>query len=162
MIFGHILLATNFSGASEHALGVAADLTPARGGRLTVLHVYEASASALADTAPGAAERTWPGGRRARRALDAVVDRLRARGLQADGALRFGAVAEEIVDVAHWQDIDLIVLGAGRRRGRLAHLWYGSTAERVVRDATVPVLAVPVPAAPVAADQDNVVRFRRR
>lgn len=162
MVFDHILLATDLSGASEHALGVAAELTRAHGGGLTVLHVYEATASALADTAPAVAERTWPGGRRARRALDDVVHRLRARGLQADGALRFGTVAEEIVDVAHRQDIDLIVMGAGRRRGGIARVWYGSVADRVVRDATVPVLAVPAPAGPVEAGQGNVIRLRRR
>jgi nucleotide-binding universal stress UspA family protein len=154
-MFDHILLATDLSGASEHALGVAAALTRAHGACLTVLHVYEATASALADVAPAMAERTWPGGRRARRALDGVVDRLRARGLRAEGALRFGVVADEIFGAVLKEDVDLVVMGTGRRRG-LARVWYGSVAERVVRDATVPVLAVPG-----VAVQDNVVRFRQ-
>src|SRR5690242_1890858 len=99
-MFHHVLLATDLSGASDRALGVAAALTRAHRGRLTVLHVYEATASALAGTAPAVAERTWPGGARARRALDGVVGQLRARGLQVEGVLRFGAVAEQIFQAA--------------------------------------------------------------
>jgi nucleotide-binding universal stress UspA family protein len=153
-MFHHILLATDLSLASDGALGVAAALTRASGGRLTVVHVYEATASALAGTAPAVAERTWPGGVRARRALDGVVDRLRARGLRADGSVRFGMVADQIFDAALERGADLIVMGTGRRRG-LARVWYGSVAERVVRGATVPVLAVPGAGAP-----DNVVQLR--
>jgi len=153
-MFHHLLLATDLSDASACALGVAAALTRADGGRLTVVHVYEATASALGDTPPAVAERTWPGGGRARRALDVVMDRLRARGLRADGSLRFGAVADQIFAAALERRVDLIVMGTGRRRG-LARVWYGSVAERVVRGATVPVLAVPD-----AGAQDNVVRLR--
>jgi nucleotide-binding universal stress UspA family protein len=155
-MFHHILLATDLSELSERALGVAAALTRVHGGRLTVVHVYEATASALGDTAPAVAERTWPGGIRARRALDGVVDRLRGRGLQVDGSLRFGAVADQVLATALERRVDLIVMGTCRRRG-LARVWYGSVAERVVRGAPVPVLAVPA-----AGAQDNVVRLRLR
>ncbi len=153
-MFHHILLANDLSSASERAVCVAADLTRAHGGRLTVVYVYEATASTVGDTAPAVAERTWPGGVRARRALDGVVDRLRARGLQADGSLRFGMVADQIFAAALERRVDLIVMGTGQRRG-FARVWYGSVAERVVRGATVPVLAVPA-----AGAQDNVVPFR--
>jgi nucleotide-binding universal stress UspA family protein len=153
-MFHHILLATDLSDASDSALAVAAALTRAHGGRLTVLHVYEATAAALADTSPAVAERTWPGGSRARRALDRVVGRLRARGLRVEGILRFGMVAEQIFQATSGHGIDLVVMGTGRRRG-LARVWYGSVSERVVRGASVPVLAVPACVAP-----DNVVQFR--
>lgn len=153
-MFQHILLATDLTGSSEGATGVAAALGRAHGGRLNVLHVYEATASALADTAPAVAERTWPGGIRARRALDGVVDRLRARGLRVEGFLRFGVIAEQIFAAADRSGADLIVMGTGRHRG-LARVWYGSVAERVVRGARVPVLAVPGSSA-----RDNVVQLR--
>jgi nucleotide-binding universal stress UspA family protein len=153
-MFQHILLATDLTGSSEGAIGVAAALGRAHGGRLTVLHVYEATASALADTTPAVAERTWPGGIRARRALDVVVDRLRAHGLLVEGFLRFGVVADQIFEAADGRGADLIVMGTGRRRG-LARVWYGSVAERVVRGARVPVLAVPGSSA-----RDNVVQLR--
>lgn len=154
-MFRHILFATDLSGASEPALRVAAALARAHAARLSVISVYEVTAFALADTAPEVAERTWPGGIGTRRSLDRVVERLRARGLRAEGLLRFGAVAEQIFDAAAARGVDLVVLGAGRRRG-LARVWYGSLAERVLRGAAVPVLAVPG-----AGSRDNVVRLRR-
>jgi nucleotide-binding universal stress UspA family protein len=153
-MFHHILLANDLSSASERAGWVAADLARAHGGRLTVVHVYEATASTLGGTAPAVAERTWPGGIRARRALDRIVERLRARGVRADGSLRFGVVTDQLFAAASERRVDLIVMGTGQRRG-LARVWYGSVAERVVRNATVPVLAVPA-----AGAHDNVVPLR--
>ncbi len=154
-MFSHILLATDLTRASEPALHVAATLSRVRGGRLTVLHVYEVTAHVLGETPPAVAERTWPGGVRARRALDGVVHRLRAHGLQADGALRFGMVSDQVVGAAVEHGVDVVVMGTGRRRG-LARAWYGSVTDAVVRGASVPVLAVPG-----AGVSENVVRFRR-
>jgi universal stress protein A len=47
----------------------------------------------------------------------------------------------EIVDAARENNVDLIILGTHGRTG-LAHLFIGSTAERVVRHAPCPVLVV--------------------
>jgi len=49
--------------------------------------------------------------------------------------------AEEIVQYARDHDIDLIVMGTHGRKN-VAHLFIGSVAERVVRDAPCPVLTV--------------------
>lgn len=51
--------------------------------------------------------------------------------------LRSGTIHEEIVDYADEEDIDVIVMGTGYR-GKFRAL-LGSTAEKVVRTATVPV-----------------------
>jgi len=152
-VFDHILLATDLSRASERAAEVAAGLTRAYGARLTVLHVYEVSSATLAGTPHEVAERTWPGGVRARTELDRVVNRLRGRGLRADGALRFGSVAEGIFEVALERRVDLIVTGTHGRKG-LARAWYGSIAEQIIRGSAVPVLVVP-------ETIDNVLRLRR-
>jgi len=55
-----------------------------------------------------------------------------------------GPPVEEIVDYAHEQNIDLIVV-ATHGRGWLAHLLMGSVAEKVVRKAPCPVMAVHLP-----------------
>jgi nucleotide-binding universal stress UspA family protein len=49
--------------------------------------------------------------------------------------------AAAIVDYAKTNRVDLVVLGT-HGRGALAHLFMGSVAERVVRTAPCPVLAV--------------------
>ena len=52
-----------------------------------------------------------------------------------------GTPAAEILDVAHGEEVDLIVSPTHGRKG-LQHLHFGSTAEKVVRLASVPVLTV--------------------
>lgn len=51
------------------------------------------------------------------------------------------SVAEALLGYAEREDVDLIVMGTHGRSG-LAHLFLGSVAERVVREATCPVLTV--------------------
>lgn len=153
-MFRHILLPIEFSGASRRALDVAVDLTRAHGARLTVLHVYEASSPTLAYAAATRADKlTWPGAVRARAELDPVVARLRARGVRAEGVLRFGLVRDQVFEAARERGVDLIVTSTRGRSG-LARVWYGSVSEQIARGSTVPVLVVP-------RASDNVVRFRR-
>jgi nucleotide-binding universal stress UspA family protein len=137
-VFDHVLLATDFSSASERALEAAAVLARDLRARLTVLHVYP-----VFSTSPEIAERTWPGGIRSRARLDRVVDDLRGRGLHVEGALRFGHPPGEIVEVAIERGADLIVTGTHGRTG-LARIWYGSVAEQVARRSPIPVLALPI------------------
>ena len=58
------------------------------------------------------------------------------------GAVRRGRPAEEIITYATEHDIDQIVLGR-TGRGAVTEALLGSTADQVVRTATVPVLVVP-------------------
>jgi nucleotide-binding universal stress UspA family protein len=64
------------------------------------------------------------------------------------GRLEFGDPAHIIAKVAAERGIDLIVMGTHGRTG-LSHFLVGSVAEKVVRHAHCPVLAVPLPKAPV-------------
>lgn len=52
-----------------------------------------------------------------------------------------GDAAEEILDYARSESIDLIVMGTHGRKG-LEHVLFGSVAERVVKSSPVPVLTV--------------------
>lgn len=136
-MFDHVLLATDFSSASERAVEAAAALARDLRARLTVLHVYP-----VFSPTPEIAERTWPGGVRSRARLDGLVDELRGRGLRVEGALRFGHPPGQIVEVALDRGVDLIVTGTRGRRG-FARIWYGSVAEQVARRSPIPVLALP-------------------
>jgi len=153
-MFRQILLATDFSDASERAGRLAAELARASSARLIVLHVYEVSTQTLADTPADEAERTWPGVTRARRRLDRVIAELLATGLRAEGIVRVGAVPARIAQVALGEGVDLIVTGTHGRRG-FARVWWGSVAEQVLRCSIAPVLAVPV-------EQSNLIQVRFR
>lgn len=67
-----------------------------------------------------------------------VVDKAVEEGLDGEGAVRTGSVAQEIVSYADDNDIDCIVMGSQGRSGIDDYL-VGSTTEKVVRTANVPV-----------------------
>ena len=76
-------------------------------------------------------------------ALDDAADRGEASGVEVERHLRRGTPAAEILASVEGFDIDLIVMGTHGRSGidRIRHA--GSTTERVLRGASVPVFAVP-------------------
>lgn len=74
-------------------------------------------------------------------ATDAIVERARAAGLDATGDVRRGFPASGILEYAEAADADLIVMGTTGQTG-LSRFLLGSTTERVVRHAEIPVFAV--------------------
>ena len=82
------------------------------------------------------------------------IDAEAAPGVVIDATIREGTAAGEILDAAVELDADLLVIGTHGRSG-FERLVLGSVAEKVLRKAPCPVLAVParqpdaVPAAPV-------------
>jgi nucleotide-binding universal stress UspA family protein len=80
-------------------------------------------------------------------ATEEVATAAKRAGLDAVTAVREGTAASEILDYADENGIDLIAMGTAGRTGPSRFL-LGSTTERVVRHADVPVLAVP------ATDED--------
>jgi universal stress protein A len=131
-----ILAATDFSAGAGRALAYAETVARRLGAELVLVHVSEALA-----VVPGSdlAERQRIA---AREQLDAQVDELAGRGLAARAVLRAGLPFDEIVAAADAEGADLIVMGTHGRSG-LSHLLMGSVAERVVRQASCPVLTVP-------------------
>jgi nucleotide-binding universal stress UspA family protein len=150
MRFGHILCPTDFSDGSEAAFKTAVELAQDSGARLTILHVHHVPATALPDMffaiTPELLQDT-------ERSLDGylaqLVDRARAAGVPATQRTLFGSTHREICAVAAELGVDLIVIGTHGRTG-LSHALRGSVAERVVRHASCPVLAVHPRAAAVA------------
>jgi nucleotide-binding universal stress UspA family protein len=74
-----------------------------------------------------------------RRIVNPVVERLNKLGIAAQVSISDALPAQGILAAAEEHRVDLIVMGS-RGRGTFANLLLGSTAERVLRFAKVPVL----------------------
>ncbi len=143
----NVLVATDFSPSSDTALAYGRTLARTFGGRLHVMHVVEdvALRLAYADAAGGIAsprDTQLEIERDGQRRLDAAVAEDDRRELQAVAVLRVGnSPAAEIVNYAAETNIDVIVVGA-TGRGMIDRLLMGSVADKVIRRAPCPVLAV--------------------
>lgn len=135
---GSVLVATDFSEPAARACDLAIALASKVDARVTLVHVYAIPSTSYATwmTAPMTEIE-----RSVRAALDAAAGRLRERGAKVDVALRLGVAPNEILALAREVHADLIAMGTHGHRGLSAAL-LGSTAERVLRAASVPVLTV--------------------
>jgi nucleotide-binding universal stress UspA family protein len=133
--FRNILVATDFSVASERALETAIALATRFGAKLTVLHVIEERAHGVPFPIPEQARDA------ARSQLGDAVDGVRARLLSANGLIREGIAWYEICSAASTLAPRVVVIGSQGRRG-LPRFVIGSVAERVVRQSPVPVLTI--------------------
>lgn len=76
-----------------------------------------------------------------RRWLESIAEELEITDIVTDYILEQGAAAPEIIEVGRKEDVDLICMGTNGRQG-LRRFLLGGTAERVLRDAPCPVLAI--------------------
>ena len=74
--------------------------------------------------------------------LNALADRLRAKGHTVDTLLVPGPTVQTILEQAEKLDADVIVMGS-HGRGKLFDLVVGSVSAGVIRKSPVPVLVVP-------------------
>jgi nucleotide-binding universal stress UspA family protein len=138
--FRHILVATDFGPFSDRAVHLAVELVKEHGATLTLMTVIEPhtgdpeSLAPLSDYLPP----EWESETRGR--LAAVA---RECGLLAGYAstVRFGEPSKMIVEEAHRNGVDLVVVGTHGRKGVTRWL-LGSVAEHVVRNCPCPVLTV--------------------
>ena len=133
-MFERILIGFDFSACGEQALAVARQNFPAARRRL----MFVADAEPMA---PTALELLSVGGNvydemeRGRIRLDVLRD------VDETTCTVVGHPAEALLEEAQRWGADLIVLGTHGRRG-LEHLFFGSVAQHVVREAQVPVMTV--------------------
>jgi nucleotide-binding universal stress UspA family protein len=74
--------------------------------------------------------------------LKEAAMRLDARGIKAETAVKEGAAAENIIQYAQENGIDLIIMGT-RGQGGIQRFLLGSTTDWVLRTGHLPVLVVP-------------------
>lgn len=138
-MFRTLLVPTDGSESAEAAIDLALRLVRDREATIHALAVVdERFVADEYDMAVEGAERE------AEAALDEVGARAAERGVDVVKHLRRGQPHEEILAAVDDYGVDAVVIGTAGRTGvdRLLHL--GSTAERVVRSSSVPVVTVPV------------------
>jgi nucleotide-binding universal stress UspA family protein len=139
----HLLLATDFSNCARRAEDYACALTASWRAQLTVMTVVEFQPGLDREYAVNQlylTDRMYD----ATATLAAFKDKLHRRGIESSTRVGTGLPSEEVIAAAQAEDADLIILGTRGKSG-LAHVLLGSTAERVIRMAPCPVLAVPLP-----------------
>jgi nucleotide-binding universal stress UspA family protein len=152
-VIERILFATDFSRWARRAEDYACALACSWRASLTVLSVaefspglnpdYPVNQQYLADLLKTASSQ-----------LADLKGRAERRGIVATTRMATGIPSEEVITAARAEDSDLIVVGTKGKTG-LAHVLLGSTAERVIRGAPCPVLAVRTE--PSAAEDDGIL-----
>ena len=143
----HIFTATDLSDNAMHAVDRGFALAAATGARHTLMHVLGFDAlgplrTLLGEQADAVAQRALA---HQREALAAVAhDRARHHGVQATLLVEPGLPASVVPAHVASTDTDLAVVGA-RGDGHLRRLVVGSTASRLLRQSTCPVLVVKTP-----------------
>ena len=150
-LFNHILLPVDFSPCSNEAFRIGCALTRMAGSAVTVLHVIDTSLLATLERLGLTAVPSEATAQRrrlrhqARLNLRRLMETDEAKGVNYTRLIVEGAPFVEIAKVARTKPIDLIVMGTyGGRAAHVDKLFFGSTAEKVVRTAGCPVLTVPL------------------
>lgn len=138
MPYDRILARTDSSDPSNRGIGRAIELADRFGATVHALYVVD-QADRAGDWDIVAEQQEAEG----ESALDAAAEGAAVADVETERHLRRGAPAEEIRGFVTEVDIDLIVMGTHGRSGinRIRHA--GSTTERVIRRASIPVVAVP-------------------
>ncbi len=143
-----LLVATDFSECAAHAFQMAEALARRFGARIILLHVVD---QRLVEQMAGhlrlEADALWPEFReRAQLQLGEFLKRVKPGKLEVESMVAIGVPFQEIAVVARDLLVDLVVLGGYGRggRGSIEEVFFGSTAEKVVRLLPCPVLCVPL------------------
>ncbi len=123
-----ILIPLDGSTAAESVLPYLRDLAPKFGSRVHILGV-------------GIGRKT----RRVNRLIEDYVsrtaNRLQSENIKAEPVISYGIAADKILDFTTEKEIDLIIMTTHGRSG-ITRWWMGSVAEKVISEATAPVLLI--------------------
>jgi universal stress protein A len=148
-----ILVPVDFSDCTEAALAAAEQLARLGGGRIVLLHVLDTLYYDMGWMSQGIAipRDALEANRKAiQERLESILPPERRSGLDVETRLGEGMAHSVILEVALEISASLIVIGTHGRRG-LSHLFMGSVAEKVVRLASCPVLAIKSGSTPQAS-----------
>jgi nucleotide-binding universal stress UspA family protein len=142
-----IIVAVDFSNATQGVLEMAAKQARAFGAQLHLLHVVEPEPSYTAygftpDEFPALHAYQEEAKRRASAKLESLLSEVKVSLADATCHIAEGSPLTALLDYVKESKADLVVLGT-HGHGAIASLLLGSVAEGMVRKATVPTLVVP-------------------
>jgi universal stress protein A len=139
-----LLVPVDFSPCSVNALRVALGVA-APDGDVTLLHVVDEQfvKDCVAAGMGTAEEITARLRERAEASFAEMLAELETEGIDLERMVVIGEPFVEILKIARDLDLPMIVMGARGRSTPPEELLFGSTVERVIRAARIPVLCVP-------------------
>jgi nucleotide-binding universal stress UspA family protein len=139
----HILVPLDCQGHTRHVFDYALALAGKLQARLILLHILEMPAAERTEGYVSVSVTDYLRQHEVemRRVLDTYAHQARDAGLRCDVTLDHGVPFQQVLNYARDQEADLILMGTQGRTG-LPHMVLGSVAEKVVRLAPCPVLAV--------------------
>ncbi len=143
-----ILVATDFSDCSGAAFITAAQLAQTFQAKIILLHVISLKRVAVLSEYLEQEQESLITALRERSSqhLAEFLKRWNSEGLEVETIVSVGTPFQEIAVIARDLAVDLVALGGYGRKGRgpIEEIFFGSTAEKVVRLLPCPVLCVPL------------------
>ncbi|CAG2533759.1 MAG: universal stress protein [Maribacter dokdonensis] len=136
-----IIVLTDFSEPSENALKAAADLAKKHDVELFVVHMLELNQAILTSPDGMYIEQTVFLVKLAEKNLEEFLQKPYLDGIKVTPVIKHYKVYSELDAIAEEHNADLIVMGSNGSSG-FEEIFIGSNAEKVVRNATVPVLVI--------------------
>jgi len=144
-MFDKILVCLDGSPLSEQVVPYATEVAQRFGSRVVILQVLQIPSSLAAASAQGAENVIEEELRRlsfeAHQYLDGIATKMKENGVQTEVSVIEGTPGDAIVEFASQSGIELIVLATHGRKS-LGRLVFGSVADHVIRNTTIPVLSV--------------------
>jgi nucleotide-binding universal stress UspA family protein len=142
MEFDTVLVPVDFSEASEQAYVRALELVTGSNPLVVLLHVLDPCLADFSETHGfGSAEETM---RIMRQSAESRLQERKEGDVDVQTMLCEGVPFLEIIKKADELQVHAIVMGKFGARGKVERILFGSTAERVIRASTRPVLVLPL------------------
>ncbi|WP_234859331.1 universal stress protein [Aquimarina aquimarini] len=140
-----ILVPIDFSEYSEYALKAASIIAKQQNAEIIALHMLGLSEAVLIKNEAQEAKEAMYYMKLAERQFDTFLDKEYLKGVTVIETVKSYKVFSEINDVAHENDVGLIIMGSHGVSGLREEVFIGSNTEKVVRSSDIPVLVIKNP-----------------
>ncbi|NHF57744.1 universal stress protein [Flavobacteriaceae bacterium TP-CH-4] len=136
-----IIVPIDFSEQSEYALKVAASLAKKHGSEILALHMLELNQAIISSSEGFHPEQTVFLLKLAEKRFNEFLAKPYLKGVAVTPIIKHFKVFSEVNEVADKHGADMIIMGSHGSDG-LKEIFVGSNAEKVVRNANIPVLVI--------------------